>query len=118
MNNNQSFMAWSSFHAGSFTSFKKEVEITPAEFSKPAGLNAVAIDAEASFSPERWPPANRPGKCLGVAPRLVAGSNEELGDILFVQVFSCGKIFGGSERPEHQKHIVLLDQATRQFQRS
>src|SRR5438132_1967358 len=49
MNEDQSFMAGSSFHAGSFTSFKKDVEITPAEFTSPAGLSAVAIDAAVSF---------------------------------------------------------------------
>ena len=47
MKDDQAFMAGSFFHAVSFISFRKEVEITPDEFRRPAGLKARAMDADA-----------------------------------------------------------------------
>src|SRR6266571_3775785 len=174
MKANQSFMAGSSFHAGSLGSFRKAAEITPAEFSNPAGAIALAIEAEASFTmktgchlsdedktvqiaktfldaleeraselvvlpehhdlamriigldvvgvdaplrPERWLPAHGPGKRLGLAQLLVAGGDEELRDLLLVQVPARGEIAGRPERPEHQVHVVLLDQTASQIER-
>src|ERR1700749_3318604 len=50
MNDDQVFIAGSSFHAGSLASLRKAVEITPIEFSSPAGLSALAIEDEALSS--------------------------------------------------------------------
>src|SRR3984885_13075765 len=47
MKDKKAFMAGSFVHSGSAASFRNEVEITPDEFCRPAGLNAFAIDAEA-----------------------------------------------------------------------
>src|SRR5258705_6929358 len=49
MKDSQSLIAGSSFHVGSLGSFRKLAEITPEEFSTPAGPNAVPIEAAASF---------------------------------------------------------------------
>ena len=49
MKDSQFLIAGSSFHAGSLGSFRKVAEIAPAEFSIPAGFNAVPIEAAASF---------------------------------------------------------------------
>src|ERR1700743_299689 len=50
MNDDQIFIAGSSFQAGSLASLRKAVEITPIEFSRPAGRSALAIEAEALSS--------------------------------------------------------------------
>ena len=62
-------------------------------------------------------PAHGPGKRLGLAQLLVAGGDEQLRDFLLVQVPARGNIAGRAERPEHQMHVVLLDEVAGQLQR-
>ena len=51
-----------------------------------------------------------PGKRLRIAPFLVAGSDEQLRNFLFVQIGPQRQIAGRAERAEHQQHVVIVDQ--------
>ena len=46
---------------------------------------------------------------------IVAGGDEQLGNLAFIEVFANGKIARRSEGAEHQKHLVFLDEIARQF---
>ena len=48
---------------------------------------------------------------------IVGGGDKELRNLPVIQVGANGEVSRRSERAEHQQHVVLLDEAARQFQR-
>ena len=75
------------------------------------------IGVDASLGPKRRLPAHRPGKGLGIAQFLGAGSNEELGNPPLVQEASHCKVSGRSVGAKHQEDVFPLDQPAGQVER-
>src|SRR5204862_5990268 len=78
-------------------------------------LNVVGVDAP--LLPERRLPAHGPRKQRRIAEMIVSGSDKQLRDLPFIEVFANGKIARRSEGAEHQQHLVFLDKVARQVQR-
>src|SRR5579872_4515912 len=79
------------------------------------GLNIVRVNA--ALGPERWLPADRPVIGARVAPVVITGGNEELGDLPLVQEFADSKVGLRSERAEHQQDVVAFHQSAGEIER-
>src|SRR5258705_10351261 len=79
-------------------------------------LDVIGVDAP--LGAVRRLPAHRPGKRLGVAQLLVAGGNEELGNLPLIQEAPDGKVSGRAEGAKHQEDIFPLDQPTGHIERN
>ena len=98
--------------------FAAELIVLPKRYDPFSGVERLdVIGVDASLFPNGGLPAHRPREHRGIAQMIVGGGDKELRNLPVIQVGANGEISRRSERAEHQQHVVLLDEATRPFQR-